>query len=103
VCESLFRARISPLRLAGSLTGAEAALLVECIKAVLTDAIAAGGSSLKDHVRPDGELGYFQHSFKVYGRAGERCEGCPGAPGCPGITRIVQAGRSTFYCAERQV
>jgi formamidopyrimidine-DNA glycosylase len=103
VCESLFRAGISPLRLAGSLGGEEIARLVACIKAVLTEAIAAGGSSLKDHVRPDGELGYFQHSFKVYGRAGERCEGCPGAPGCPGITRIVQAGRSTFYCAERQV
>ena len=103
VCESLFRARISPLRHAGSLTAAEIALLVECIKAVLVEAIAAGGSSLKDHVRPDGELGYFQHSFKVYGRTGERCEGCPGAPGCSGISRIVQAGRSTFYCAERQV
>ena len=103
VCESLFRAGISPLRLAGSLTGAEIALLVDCIKAVLIEAIAAGGSSLKDHVRPDGELGYFQHSFKVYGRTGERCEGCPGAPACNGIARIVQAGRSTFYCAERQM
>ncbi len=103
VCESLFRARISPVRHAGSLQTSEIVLLVECIKAVLTEAIAAGGSSLKDHVRPDGELGYFQHAFKVYGRTGERCSDCPGETRCSGILRIVQAGRSTFYCAERQV
>lgn len=103
VCESLFRAAISPLRDAGSLRPAEIEPLTAAIKAVLTEAIAAGGSTLKDHMRPDGELGYFQHSFKVYGRAGERCSGCPGAGRCPGIQRIVQAGRSTFYCAERQV
>ncbi len=102
VAESLFRAGISPLRPAGEVTRAEAAALVDAIRAVLTEAIAAGGSSLRDHVRPDGELGYFQHGFKVYGRAGERCPDCPGAPRCDGIVRIVQSGRSTFYCAERQ-
>ena len=102
VCESLFRAGISPLREAGSLSLAECGALVPAIKAVLTEAIAAGGSSLRDHVRPDGELGYFQHGFKVYGRAGQRCSDCPGAPDCGGIRRIVQAGRSTFYCAQRQ-
>ncbi|RAU24030.1 DNA-formamidopyrimidine glycosylase [Paramagnetospirillum kuznetsovii] len=103
VCEALFRAGISPQREAGSLKLGEIAPLVTAIKNVLQDAIAAGGSSLKDHVRPDGELGYFQHEFKVYGRAGQRCPDCPGAPRCPGIQRIVQAGRSTFYCAERQM
>jgi formamidopyrimidine-DNA glycosylase len=102
VCESLFRAGISPLRDAGSLSRAECEALVPAIKDVLTEAVAAGGSSLRDHVRPDGELGYFQHGFKVYGRTGQRCDGCPGAPRCAGILRIVQAGRSTFYCAERQ-
>ncbi|CAA7612920.1 bifunctional DNA-formamidopyrimidine glycosylase/DNA-(apurinic or apyrimidinic site) lyase [Magnetospirillum sp. SS-4] len=102
VCESLFRAGISPLREAGSLSMAECEALVPAIRAVLEEAIAAGGSSLRDHVRPDGELGYFQHGFKVYGRAGQRCPGCPEAPACGGIQRIVQAGRSTFYCAERQ-
>lgn len=102
VCESLFRCGVSPLRDAGSLTAAEITRLVGAIKAVLLEAIAAGGSSLKDHVRPDGELGYFQHSFKVYGRAGQRCADCPSPERCGGIRRIVQAGRSTFYCAERQ-
>ena len=67
-----------------------------------TEAIAAGGSSLRDYVQPDGELGYFQHAWKVYGREGEACERCPGAPGCTGIRRIVQSGRSTFYCPKTQ-
>jgi formamidopyrimidine-DNA glycosylase len=99
VCESLFRAGISPLRPAGGVTAAEMARLVPAIKDVLTEAIAAGGSSLRDHVRPDGELGYFQHSFAVYGRDGEACPGCT----CDGaIQRLVQAGRSTFFCAKRQ-
>ncbi|CAA7612448.1 Formamidopyrimidine-DNA glycosylase [Candidatus Terasakiella magnetica] len=102
VCESLFRARISPLRPARDVTRDEIGLLVGCVKDVLTEAIAAGGSSLRDHVRPDGELGYFQHGFKVYGREGEPCPDCAGAPACGGIRRIAQAGRSTFYCAERQ-
>ncbi|MBF0326546.1 MAG: bifunctional DNA-formamidopyrimidine glycosylase/DNA-(apurinic or apyrimidinic site) lyase [Alphaproteobacteria bacterium] len=103
VSESCFRAGILPTRAAGSLKKAEIARLVPAIKAVLTEAIAAGGSSLKDHVRPDGELGYFQHSFAVYDRAGEACPGCTCDAGrTGGITRIVQAGRSTFFCANKQ-
>ncbi len=99
VCEALFRARISPLRLAASVVGARAARLVPAIKATLTEAIAAGGSSLRDYVQPDGELGYFQHAWKVYGREGQACEVCAA---CDGIRRIVQSGRSTFYCARVQ-
>ncbi len=102
VCEALFRSRISPARLAHTVPGARAARLVPAIKATLTEAIAAGGSSLRDYVRPDGELGYFQHAWKVYGREGERCETCPGLPECGGIRRIVQSGRSTFYCRRSQ-
>ena len=102
VCEALFRARLSPLRLAGTVGPARAARLVTAIKAVLTEAIAAGGSSLRDYVQPDGELGYFQHAWKVYGHAGEPCETCPGLPGCPGIERIVQSGRSSFFCPRLQ-
>jgi len=102
VCEALFRARISPLRLAHTVPGARAARLVPAIKATLTEAIAAGGSSLRDYVQPDGELGYFQHAWKVYGREGERCEECPGQPACAGIRRIAQSGRSTFYCGILQ-
>jgi len=102
VCEALFRAEISPLRTAGQVAGARAARLVPAIKATLLEAIAAGGSSLRDYVRPDGELGYFQHAWKVYGRAGEACERCPGPPTCPGISRIVQSARSTFYCPRSQ-
>lgn len=103
VCESLFRAGISPLRKAGSLKKAEVARLWHAIRAVLEDAIRAGGSSLKDHRQPSGELGYFQHSFAVYDREGEACPDCR----CDrskggGIRRITQSGRSTFYCAERQ-
>ena len=102
VCEALFRAGISPRRLAYTVAGARAARLVPAIKATLADAIAAGGSSLRDYVQPDGELGYFQHAWKVYGRAGEACERCPGPPSCAGIDRIVQTGRSTFYCRRTQ-
>ncbi len=102
VCEALFRARISPRRLAASVAGARAARLVPAIRATLTEAIAAGGSSLRDYVQPSGELGYFQHAWKVYGREGEGCERCPGPPGCPGIGRIVQSGRSTFFCRQTQ-
>ena len=82
--------------------GARAARLVPAIKATLTEAIAAGGSSLRDYVQPDGELGYFQHAWKVYGREGEPCERCPGKPACAGVRRIVQSGRSTFYCPRTQ-
>jgi formamidopyrimidine-DNA glycosylase len=97
--EALYRAGIDPTRAAHSLKPAEIARLAPSIQAVLTEAIAAGGSSLRDHRRPDGELGYFQHGFKVYDREGEPCPGCT----CrTGIQRIVQGGRSTFYCAKRQ-
>jgi formamidopyrimidine-DNA glycosylase len=102
VCEALFRSGISPSRLAHTVPGARAARLVPAIKATLTEAIAAGGSSLRDYVQPDGELGYFQHAWKVYGREGMPCETCPGPPGCDGIRRIVQSGRSTFYCGRSQ-
>jgi formamidopyrimidine-DNA glycosylase len=103
VSESLFRAGIAPTRPADSLKAAEIGRLVPAIRDVLTEAIAAGGSTLRDHVRPDGELGYFQHSFAVYDRAGEACPGCTcDIAGSSGIQRIVQAGRSTFFCAHRQ-
>ena len=98
-CEALFRARISPKRRAGSVTGPRAAALARAIQAVLKDAIAAGGSTLRDHRLPSGELGYFQHHFRVYDREGQPCPGCDCATG---IRRIVQGGRSTFYCAKRQ-
>jgi formamidopyrimidine-DNA glycosylase len=102
VCEALFRARISPRRLAASVAGARALRLVPAIRATLTEAIAAGGSSLRDYVQPSGELGYFQHAWKVYGREGEACELCPGGAACGGIKRLVQSGRSTFYCPRVQ-
>ena len=102
VCEGLFRAGIAPDRLAAGVAGESAARLVPEIKATLHEAIAAGGSSLRDYVRPDGELGYFQHAWKVYGREGQPCERCPGPPECPGVTRRVQAGRGTFYCPRTQ-
>ncbi len=103
VCEALFRSGISPLRLAGTIPGARAKRLVPAIKATLTEAIAAGGSSLRDYVQTNGELGYFQHAWKVYGREGEPCPACPeqSLP-CAGVQRIVQAGRSTFYCVRKQ-
>lgn len=95
VCEALFRAHISPRRPAGGLSAADVARLVPIIRDVLTDAIAAGGSSLRDFRQTDGELGYFQHSFDVYGREGEPCK----SPGCSGtIDRLVQSGRSSFHC-----
>jgi formamidopyrimidine-DNA glycosylase len=102
VCEALFRAGISPVRLAQSVPGARAARLVAAIKATLAEAIEAGGSSLRDYVQPDGELGYFQHAWKVYGREGGPCERCPGQAGCAGIARIAQSARSTFYCRRTQ-
>ena len=99
VCEALYRARVSPRRLAATVTGARAERLASAIRAVLTDAIEAGGSSLRDYVQADGELGYFQHHWAVYGREGEPCPGCTCAEG---VRRITQAGRSTFFCAKRQ-
>lgn len=101
-CEALFRAGISPWRSAHTVTGARAERLVAAIKATLAEAIAAGGSSLRDFRGTDGELGYFQHAWKVYGRAGEPCERCPGPPACGGIQVAVQGGRSTFYCPRTQ-
>jgi formamidopyrimidine-DNA glycosylase len=101
VCEALHRARVSPKRLASTiaaksgLPNERAERLVEAIRAVLADAIAAGGSSLRDHRRTDGEIGLFQHNFRVYDREGAACP----TPGCSGaIKRIVQTGRSTFFC-----
>ncbi len=102
VAEALFRAGISPRRMACTVTGARAARLVPAIKAVLNASIEAGGSSLRDYVRADGELGHFQDRFDVYDRPGQPCARCPGPPACPGIARIVQAGRSTFFCPRTQ-
>ncbi|MHA3913905.1 bifunctional DNA-formamidopyrimidine glycosylase/DNA-(apurinic or apyrimidinic site) lyase [Halovulum sp. GXIMD14793] len=99
VCEALWRAGISPKRLAGDISAARIAELVPHIRETLLDAITAGGSSLRDYRQADGELGYFQHAFRAYGREGEPClrEGCGGT-----IKRIVQSGRSTFYCPKCQ-
>jgi formamidopyrimidine-DNA glycosylase len=98
-CEALFRAGISPRRLARSIGRGRADRLVAGIRSVLTEAIEAGGSSLRDYVQADGELGYFQHRFAVYDREGEPCPGCDCGGG---VRRIVQAGRSSFFCAKRQ-
>ena len=99
VCEALYRAGISPRRLAATVAGVRAVKLVAAIKAVLAEAIEAGGSSLRDYVQANGELGYFQHRWAVYGKEGEKCPGCTCATG---VSRIVQAGRSTFFCAKKQ-
>jgi formamidopyrimidine-DNA glycosylase len=97
VCEALHVAGISPKRLAKTVAGLRAARLVPAIRDVLGKAIAAGGSSLRDHKQVNGELGYFQHSWLVYGREGEACRACTQP-----IRRIVQSGRSTFYCSTCQ-
>jgi formamidopyrimidine-DNA glycosylase len=105
VCEALHRGQLSPRRAAGTLTGRNGAatpraeLLAQAIRDVLSEAVAAGGSSLRDHQRIDGSLGYFQHAFRVYDQAGKPCvtQGCGGL-----ISRIVQSGRSTFYCRRCQ-
>ncbi|MBV9990495.1 MAG: bifunctional DNA-formamidopyrimidine glycosylase/DNA-(apurinic or apyrimidinic site) lyase [Alphaproteobacteria bacterium] len=94
VCEALWRARVSPRRLARRVKPAETAVLVDAIKEVLAEAVKAGGSSLRDHKRTDGELGYFQHHFCVYDRANKLCKRKDGGT----IRRIVQSGRSSFYC-----
>ncbi len=97
--EALYRAGISPVRKAKTIKGLRAERLAAAIRDVLNDAIAAGGSSLRDHRQTSGELGYFQHNFNVYGRGGEKCPGCD----CrTAIRQVVQGGRSTFYCAKRQ-
>jgi formamidopyrimidine-DNA glycosylase len=97
VSEALWRARLSPRRTAGTLglASSRSERLAEAIRGVIAEAIEAGGSSLRDHIRTDGSLGYFQHSFSVYDREGAHCP----RPGCNGtIRRITQSGRSTFYC-----
>jgi formamidopyrimidine-DNA glycosylase len=103
VCEALYRARLSPKRLASTIVdrsgrpNERARALVDAIKAVLNDAIKAGGSSLRDHRRADGSLGDFQHNFQVYDREAQPCQDCKGK-----VKRIVQNGRSTFYCPSCQ-
>jgi len=99
VCEALYRARISPLIAAGKLTKPRLETLAAVIRDVLNDAIAAGGSTLRDFANAEGGQGYFQHRFDVYGREGQLClgEGCTGV-----VKRIVQGGRSTFYCPSCQ-
>jgi formamidopyrimidine-DNA glycosylase len=98
VCEALFRSKISPKRLAGSIKTDRLPPLVTAIRRVLKDAIAAGGSTLRDHAQATGDPGNFQHHFLVYGREGKPCKlGCKGT-----VKRIVQAGRSTFYCPKCQ-
>jgi len=105
VCEALWRAGLSPKRKAGTLAtpkgkaSLKAHLLAQTIRETLEDAIKAGGSSLRDHAQTDGTLGYFQHSFAVYDREGEKCR----KPDCMGtVTRIVQSNRSTFFCKSCQ-
>jgi formamidopyrimidine-DNA glycosylase len=99
VSESLYWAGIDPTRLALSIKPKEAEKLAAAIREVLTRAVAAGGSSLRDYVQTSGELGYFQHQWAVYGKEGEPCPDCS----CGGtILRIVQSNRSTFYCAKKQ-
>ena len=97
VCEALYRAGVSPRRKASSVAGARGVRLHAAITAVLRDAIEAGGSSLRDFAAADGELGYFQHRFDVYGRENEPCRTC-GAP----VRRLTQSGRSTFFCPACQ-
>ncbi len=105
VCEALWRSGLSPQRSSGTLVDAngrptaDLVVLTQAIRDVIADAIAAGGSSLRDHIQTDGSLGYFQHSFAVYGREGGAC----GRDGCRGVVgRLVQAGRSTFFCGACQ-
>jgi formamidopyrimidine-DNA glycosylase len=100
VCEALHRAHISPFKPSGLIAGKRLGPLTTAIKDVLTEAVEAGGSSLKDFAATDGALGYFQHRFRVYDREGEPCptQGCKGV-----IAREVQAGRSTFFCPVCQV
>ncbi len=97
--EALYEAGLSPRRLAATVQGARAERLAGAIRSVLTRAIAAGGSSLRDYVQVNGELGYFAHQWAVYDREDQPCPGCDCGRG---IRRLVQAGRSTFYCAVRQ-
>jgi formamidopyrimidine-DNA glycosylase len=97
VCEALFFAGLSPRRLAYTVQGNRAEKLAAAVRQVLARAIEAGGSSLRNYVQANGELGYFQHEWAVYGREDETCRTC-GAP----VKRLVQSGRSTFYCSACQ-
>ncbi|MBT3172455.1 MAG: bifunctional DNA-formamidopyrimidine glycosylase/DNA-(apurinic or apyrimidinic site) lyase [Rhodospirillaceae bacterium] len=99
VCEALYHSGISPKRSAHTVQGVRAERLAAAIRQVLDKALKAGGSTLRDYVQASGELGYFQHQFSVYGREGEACPKCDCGKS---VKRIVQSGRSTFYCAERQ-
>jgi len=95
VCEVLYRAGIDPRLLAGQIEEARLRQIVPLVREVLAEAIAAGGSSLRDYRQADGELGYFQHAFRVYDREGQPCA----TPGCAGtIARVVQSGRSSYFC-----
>jgi formamidopyrimidine-DNA glycosylase len=96
-CEALHRARIDPRRAGADVSAPAARRLVDAIHQVIGEAIEAGGSTLRDYARPDGELGYFSKRFAVYGREGQTCPVCA-AP----IRRIVQVGRSTFFCLKCQ-
>lgn len=98
-CEALYRSRIHPERFAASLSVSEADTLCRSVKDVLNEAIAAGGSTLRDHAQTDGSMGYFQHQFDVYDRAGSVCPRCREA--C--VSRLVQNGRSSFYCKNTQI
>ena len=103
VCEALYVAGFSPRRQAYTVQGNRAERLASAVRDVLMRAVAAGGSSLRDYVQADGELGYFQHEWAVYDREGEPCPRCPAEGRCAsGIRRLVQSGRSTFYCATHQ-
>jgi formamidopyrimidine-DNA glycosylase len=103
VSEILYRAGISPRRRAGSIAGQRAERLAAAVKSVLSEAVAAGGSSLRDYVQTSGELGYFQHRWAVYDRKGKPCPDCECDPAkTGGVRRIAQGGRSTFYCPRRQ-
>ena len=97
VCEALYRARIDPRKAAGKVSHRALGKLVPAIKAVLEEAIAAGGSTLRDYAQPDGQLGYFSKTFDVYDREGEPCRSCTGT-----VQRIVQGGRSTWFCPRCQ-
>ncbi len=96
-CEALYMAGLSPLRPANDISADDADNLAQAIRDVLTAAIESGGSSLRDHRQTDGTMGYFQHTFNVYDRHGQKCRDTGGE-----IIRIVQSGRSTFYCPEKQ-
>jgi len=97
VCEALWRAGISPKKLAGAVSAQKAEALAAAVREVIAEAIEAGGSSISDFAAADGSLGYFQHRFSVYDREGEACRRCGG-----GVKRLVQSGRSTFHCPSCQ-